>query len=228
MRAVLTSKLCVLILALFSVSSASAEPLRVLFIGNSLTRWNDLPALCQALAVAGAQERPVTRSLVRDGFSLEDHWNEGQAQKAIAEGRWSVVVLQQGPSALPESRQLLVMYARRFADLIRAAGAKPALYMVWPSTSRSFDFAGVSASYEAAARAVNGTLLPVGDAWRKVLREHRDIKLYADDGLHPTLAGSYLAALVIYRELYQPKTLALPALGVADADAQRLQAAATR
>jgi hypothetical protein len=65
----------------------------------------------------------------------------------------------------------------------------------------------------------------VGDAWRKVLREHKDITLYAPDGLHPTLAGSYLAAVVIYRELYQPTTLTLPALGIAEADAVRLQAA---
>jgi hypothetical protein len=224
-RANRSSKVGVLLIALLSASPASAEPLRVLFIGNSLTAWNDLPALFQALAAAGGHERPITRSIVRDGFSLEDHWNDGQAQKVIADGRWNHVVLQQGPSALPQSRTLLVAYARRFGDLIRSAGAKPALYMVWPSTSRSFDFADVSASYQAAARAVNGTLLPVGDAWRKVLREHRDIKLYADDGLHPTRAGSYVAALVIYRELYQPTTLALPTLGVAEADAVRLQAA---
>jgi hypothetical protein len=86
-----------------------------------------------------------------------------------------------------------------FAEIVRASGATPALYMVWPSTSRASDFPGVSTSYGAAARAVNGRLLPAGDAWRKVLREHRDITLYSDDGLHPTLAGSYLAALVIYR-----------------------------
>jgi hypothetical protein len=219
------ARVFVLLAALASATPESAEPLRVLFIGNSLTSWNDLPALFQALAAAGGQDRPVTRSIVRDGFSLEDHWNTGQAQKAIADGRWDYVVLQQGPSALPESRQLLVDYARRFGDAIRSTGAKPALYMVWPSTARSFDFADVSSSYQAAARAVNGTLLPVGDAWRKVLREHRHIKLYAEDGLHPTRAGSYLAALVIYRELYQPATLALPALGIAEADAVRLQTA---
>jgi hypothetical protein len=206
--------------------SSAAAPLRVLFIGNSLTAANDLPNIFATLATSGGYERPVTRMIAVGGFSLEDHWNRGDAQKAITEGKWDVVVLQQGPSALIESRQLLIAYARRFADAIRAAGARAALYMVWPSTQRQFDFAGVSNSYSAAARAVNGMLLPAGDAWRKVLREHRDIRLYSEDGLHPTFAGSYLAAVVIYRRLYDAAILDLPALGLSARDAERLQTAA--
>ena len=201
-------------------------PMRVLFIGNSLTAAHDLPAIFAALAAAGGHQRPITRTFTADGFSLEDHWKGGEAQKAIAAGPWDVVVLQQGPSALLESRQLLVAYARRFAESIRAAGARPAFYMVWPSTARPFDFADVSTSYAAAARAVDGILLPAGDAWRRVLREHRDLKLYSEDGLHPTFAGSYLAALVIYQRLYDARDLRLPALGLPARDTERLQAAA--
>jgi hypothetical protein len=204
---------------------AAADPLRVLFIGNSLTAWNDLPNLVASLAQAGGHERPVTRTIAVGGFSLEDHWNQGNAQKAITEGTWNFVVLQQGPSALLESRRLLVTYTRHFAEVARASGATPALYMVWPSTSRASDFPGVSTSYGAAARAVNGRLLPAGDAWRKVLREHKDITLYSDDGLHPTLAGSYLAALVIYHVLYDSPVAALPPLGLPEPVARTLQAA---
>jgi hypothetical protein len=203
--------------------AASAEPLRVLFIGNSLTAWNDLPNLFASLAQAGGHARPVVRTIAVGGFSLEDHWNQGDAQKAIATGKWHFVVLQQGPSALIESRRLLVDYTRRFADVARASGATPALYMVWPSRSRASDFPGVSTSYTAAARAVNGRLLPAGDAWRRVLRDHQDIALYSDDGLHPTVAGSYLAALVIYRELYDSPVTGLPPLGLDEPVAKRLQ-----
>ena len=206
--------------------TAPAPPLRVLFIGNSLTASNDLPSLFADLAVAAGQPRPLTRAVTVGGYSLEDHWNDGTAQKAIAAGPWDIVVLQQGPSALMESRQLLVAYATRFAKVIRNAGAKPALYMVWPSTARSFDFPGVSASYRSAATAVSGMLMPVGDVWRKVLREHSDIALYSNDGLHPTFAGSYLAAVVIYRQLYGASIKELPALGLSPETARRLQSAA--
>jgi hypothetical protein len=203
--------------------AAAAEPLRVLFIGNSLTAWNDLPNIFASLTQAGGHERPVTRTIAIGGFSLEDHWNRGDAQKAIAEGKWDFVVLQQGPSALAESRRLLVDYTRRFAEVARASGATPALYMVWPSTSRASDFPGVSTSYSAAARAVDGRLLAAGDAWRQVLREHRDIALYSNDGLHPTFAGSYLAALVIYRELNASPVVGLPALDLSEPVARQLQ-----
>jgi lysophospholipase L1-like esterase len=212
-----------LLMAAGTPVTASADPLRVVFIGNSLTAWNDLPNLFASLAHAGGHERPVTRTIAVGGFSLEDHWKQGDAQRILTTSRWDVVVLQQGPSALDESRRLLVDYTRRFAELAHAAGATPALYMVWPSTSRASDFAGVSTSYGAAARAVDGRLLPAGTAWRKVLREHRDIALYADDGLHPTFAGSYLAALVIYRELYDSPVAGLPTLGLPASVGQRLQ-----
>lgn len=215
---------CLIVAAVTAaVPGAHGAPLRVLFIGNSLTAWNDIPGLFASLAQAGGHERPETRTIAVGGFSLEDHWHQGAAQAAIAEGHWDFVVLQQGPSAMAESRRLLVDYTRRFGEAARKAGATPALYMVWPSANRGADFPGVSKSYDAAARAVNGRLLPAGDAWRTILRQHKDIALYSADGLHPTPAGSYLAALVIYRGLYDAGVGELPALGLSENDARRLK-----
>ena len=134
-----------------------------------------------------------------------------------------VVVLQQGPSALPESRRLLIEYARRFAQETRKVGARPALYMVWPSLDRRQDFIGVSQSYRAAANAVKGVVFPAGDAWRRALNRHHDVALYSEDRLHPTFAGSYLAALVIYQGLYERSSVGLPRLQLKDEDARRLQ-----
>jgi len=215
-----------LFLLLAAAPPAAAEPLRVLFIGNSLTASNDLPEIFATLAEGGGHARPITGALAAGGFSLEDHWNRGEAQKSIATRRWDIVVLQQGPSALLESRRLLVSYAQRFAKVIRAAGAAPALYMVWPSAERQFDLQGVSDSYRAAARAVDGTLMPAGDAWRRVLRDHKGVALYSEDGLHPTFAGSYLAALVIYERLFERSCIGLPAMGLAPETARILQQAA--
>jgi hypothetical protein len=176
-------------------------PLRVLFIGNSLTYANDLPAMAEAIAAAEQGPRFECEVVALPNYSLEDHWNQGDAVRAIRRGGWSVVVLQQGPSALNESRALLVQYAKRFAAEIERVGAVPALYMVWPSRARSFDFERVSASYAAAAKAVGGVLLPAGDAWRKAWRLDPELALYGSDDFHPSRLGSILAALVIYRRL---------------------------
>src|SRR5262245_51008105 len=103
----------------------------VLFIGNSLTEANDLPRRVQDLSRdAGA---PVeVEAVLGSGYSLEDHLAAGRAVSRIRARSWSVVVLQQGPSTLPESRALLIRDARRLGDEARAAGGRPALLEVWP------------------------------------------------------------------------------------------------
>jgi hypothetical protein len=119
-------------------------------------------------------------------------------------------VLQQGPSASAEGRQVLLEYARRFSQEIQRVGAKTALYMVWPFTGRSPDFDGVAESYRRAAGEVKGLLFPVGEAWRGALKRDPKLELYSPDGLHPTAAGSYLAALVMYEQLYGRSPVGLP------------------
>lgn len=191
--------------------ASDPAPLRLLFIGNSLTYVNDVPAIVASLAQAAGNPAPVTRAVVAGGASLEDHWKRGRARQAIEEGGWSFVVLQQGPSALPESRLLLIQYARLFAEEIRKAGATPVLYMVWPSSDRRQDFRGVSDSYRQATKEVDGILCPVGDAWQNAWKRDPSLELYSADGLHPTPGGSYLAGLVIYAQLYGKAPIGLPA-----------------
>ena len=189
----------------------------ILFIGNSLTAANDLPGKVEALGRAAGVEVRCT-AVAKPGFSLEDHWNDGEARRAIARGGWSYVVLQQGPSALPESRVLLNEYARRFDGEIRRAHARPALLMVWPSADRSGDFEGVSRSYAGAAALVDGLLFPVGDSWRAAWRRDAHLALYGPDGFHPSPLGSSLAAMVIVNQMggRLPDAVSLPGVSPAD------------
>lgn len=192
-------------LALAAAASCGTAPevgpapdLRILFIGNSLTAENDLPGLVRAFAGSDPARRVVVSSVAFGGYSLEDHWNRGDALRAISADRWDYVALQQGPSALPESRVLLIDYATRFAGPIRRAGGRPALYMVWPELSREADWQAVTDSYAAAAEAVNGVLFPAGEALRSARAADPGLVLFEADGFHPSLAGSYAVALVIY------------------------------
>ena len=182
---------------------------RVLFIGNSLTQTNNLPAMVELLA-REAGTPIATRTIAEGGFSLEDHWNRGVAQRTIAEGGWSVVVLQQGPSALPESQANLREYTQRFDTEIRRAGARTALYMVWPESVRASVFDDVVLSYTRAAEAVNGLLYPVGEAWRIAWRRDSRLQLYGSDGFHPSATGTYLAALVMYQQISGRPVVGLP------------------
>ena len=187
------------------------NPTRILFIGNSLTYSNDLPAMVCAMA-RSAGRQVVCDSVAKPDYGLEEHWNERRARQVIGRG-WDVVVLQQGPSALPESRRLLIEYTRRFDAEIKKAGARTALLMVWPSRTRRGDFEGVRQSYTAAARDVNAMLIPACDAWRAAWAEDSSLPLYGVDGFHPSAMGTYLSALVTYEQLFgsPPPAPAVPA-----------------
>lgn len=184
--------------------------LRVLFIGNSLTYANDLPLIVQALANAAGQ-RLYVESVTHGGFSLGDHWDEGGAVEAIESRKWDVVVLQHGPSTLPNSRVELRSSARKYDPVIRKAGGRPALYMVWPELERSAFFDAVRESYSLAASDIGGIFIPAGEAWRAAWRRDPKAPLYGSDDFHPSAAGSYAAALSIYGMLYGKAPQGLPA-----------------
>ncbi|MFW6079790.1 MAG: hypothetical protein ACODAE_09220 [Gemmatimonadota bacterium] len=183
----------------------------VLIVGNSLTASNDLPGLIEGLSAAAGDERPVsTWAVTSAGYSLEDHWHASSARATVERGGWALVVLQQGPSSLPESQMHLATWTETWTELIREHGAEPALYMVWPSEQRSFAFDAVSESYRNAAQAVDGHLFPVGEAWRAAWRREPDLPLYGPDGFHPSITGSYLAAIVIYAQVSGRSPVGLP------------------
>ena len=201
---------------------------RVLFIGNSLTEANELPAVVETLSRQAGGTFISTASVVVGGFSLEDHWNQGTARRRIAEGGWSIVVLQQGPSSLPESQAKLRQWTTRFDAVIRASGARTALYMVWPGSDRLDAFDAVSRSYTRASNDVDGMLFPVGEAWRGAWRRDPDVPLYGPDGFHPTPTATYLAALVIYQQVTGRSPVGLPAWSQMSADRALLLQEAAR
>ena len=123
---------------------------------------------------------------------------------------WDVVVLQQGPSSLPESQADLKKWAVRWADLAREHGIRTALLTVWPEKERSYAFPAVVQSYRAAAVAARGTLLPAGSAWLAAWRRAPRLALYGPDDFHPSVLGSTLAALVVYARLTGTPPSAVP------------------
>jgi hypothetical protein len=198
------------------------DPLRVLFVGNSLTAENDLPAAVTRIA-AEAGRRPVeTRTIAPGGVSLEEHWASTGAREALAEESWDAVVLQQGPSSLPESRAHLVSWAKRWAEEARAHGARPALLTVWPEEERVSALPDVIASYAAAAEASGAVLLPAGAAWRAAWRRDPGLALYGSDGFHASELGTELAALVVYAGLTGASPESLPLDDSVSADTARI------
>lgn len=196
--------------AVTAAGAGAGRRRRVLFLGSSLTYANDMPAIVQACASVVGEGLEVG-VVARGGASLEDHWRHGGARRRIEEGGWDVVVLQQGPSSTPANREHLRSWTRRFAEPIAKAGARPALYMVWPGADRRRFFDEVCDSYRLAAEDVDGMLLPAGAAWQAVWRRRPQAELYRRDGIHPSPAGSFTAALAIFGVLCGRSPVGLPA-----------------
>lgn len=162
------------------------------------------------------------------GYSLEDHWGQGNARTAVSSGDWDVVIMQQGPSALPESQANLRVWASKFAAESRAAGTRPGLLTVWPESYRQSALSEVISSYRLAAEAANAELYPAGGAWQAAWSCSRRLRLYGPDGFHPSPLGTYTAALVVYGRLFRAPllTLALTPAGLNPRIARMLQGAA--
>lgn len=176
------------------------QPLRLLFIGNSLTNSNDMPKLVEELIVHAKLPRPEVESFTMPGASLGDHWTLQDRKERILAGKWNYVILQQGPSSLLESRKELLRDMETAKPWLKESGAKAAMFMVWPDTTRKRFFPQVRDSYAQAAKSVDGVLLPAGLALQKVMADDPALSLF-NDGLHPTPIGSYLAGMVIASRL---------------------------
>lgn len=183
---------------------------RVLFIGNSQTGYNNLPAVVEAMAKAGGQ-RVLQRRYVVANTSLQDHLDRGAAGQKLASEKWDFVVLQQGASAHPSSQAEIKRSAAEWGKLVRERGAKPALFMVWPVRGHPNGFEQVSKSYRGAAEAAQGVVFAAGEAWDAALKDDPTLPLYDPDGSHPAAAGSYLAGLVITHGLVGVRPDAVPA-----------------
>ena len=185
---------------LYCLATAQSPPVRVLFIGNSLTYENNLPAMIEAVAAqAGLKGRVTCRGVALPDFGLQEHWEHGEALRAIRQGRWTHVVLQQGPSSMPDSRAVLREFAKKFAFEARAHGAKVVLYSPWTPRARLAYMDAVRESYRLAADDAGGALVAVGEAWREAWKMDPALPLYAADGFHPSPMGTYLAALTFFR-----------------------------
>lgn len=180
---------------------ANSSAKKILFVGNSLTYFNDLPSLVLAIAVDHSKVIEV-ESLTFPNYALEDHWNDGCIQVLIASGYYDFVIMQQGPSSQEEGRTSLLEYGVLVQALCRKADTKLAFYMVWPSRANYHTFQGVIDNYTQAAQTTGAILCPVGLVWKEHFDQTNDFSYYGPDNFHPSLAGSQVAATVIYSSLF--------------------------
>lgn len=195
--------------------------MKVLWIGNSYTMYNDLPSMVKE--IAATQDINIANTTVlKGGERLKGHLENPILLEQLRKGGWDFVVIQE-QSSLPSYDTQSVMretypYAHTIDSIAKAhsPAVKTVFYMTWGHKNGNIrpredyplcnTYEGMQerlkTSYLEMTYANDAICAPAGMAWATVRKERPDIDLYVADTFHPSLAGSYLNAVTIFTTMY--------------------------
>lgn len=204
-------------LLLLSALQPSAQE-RVLFVGNSLTYYNDMPQLFAGIANDKGYRVEVDSYTV-GGTGLAEMLASGEVLRLIESDRWDKLVLQPGTgessggSIHTDSSAWVV---RRLVDALHAVNpyAKVCLYEISNGVtpgdgSGDYDYylytqQRILDTVTKIARLAEIPLAPAGECFREHYATRHDLMLHSVfNDIHPNLAGSYLVACTIFETLYE-------------------------
>ncbi|EEB1092777.1 hypothetical protein GJC41_18655 [Salmonella enterica] len=186
----------------------SGENKAIALYGNSYTHYNNnvntrLRDLSRSLLPNGAKGymfRGITISSGRLGWHLPNLEFQNTLQK------WDVVIFQGNStepfSAKEDSRQYFTESAVKMAETAHKGGSRVVYFMTWASKDNPGQTAKLEQAYLDIASKTGGYVAPVGLAFSNAIKAHPEINLYHSDNKHPSLAGTYLAACVLFATLY--------------------------
>ncbi len=201
--------------------------MKILFIGNSYTYYNDMPNMLLALAEENGKSA-VVDTVTKGGGRLYESLSEGsdegkKIRELLMKGGYDVLVLQeQSHTPLTDPKRFLEG-ARGLRMLVGAE--RTVLYATWGRKDGSplLDELGMTSlgmsmmlelSYERMGKLIGAELSPVGRAFAAVASEHPELELYNEDMSHPSYLGSALAALVLYKTVFGEVPTATSAIGL--------------
>ena len=189
------------------------RPVRpMLFIGNSRTYYNDMPAMLRKMAdSARANERfdIVMRALPAGTLQLS--WNDPETRRLLKQPWHDVIVQAESNAQGSEQRTTEFFdYGERLIREAQTTGGTPAVIVNWVYGENLFEGRGagmrawyygrIQSDYARLSSRTGARLVNVAQVWERVHDAAPELPLY-QDGNHPTLQGSYLSALTLYAHL---------------------------
>ena len=195
----------------FAATPEPTPPQRILFVGNSLTYVGNLPATFAAMANANGHTVHAAM-IVEGGATLDQRVADGAVQRALADYRPAVLVLQErgGDLLCMPTEEACFQSAQAILALAqagRAAGARVVLlgsYQAHPRAS-----AELVEKEGAAAERAGIAYVEISESLRRLSGEAPALAWYHADGMHPGPALTLLDAIQLHRTLFG----AIPAQG---------------
>lgn len=173
-----------------------ATRLRLLFVGNSHTFFNDMPEMVAERFRKDGYDCEVAM-IAHGGWSLSQLVEEPEVQFNIRYGHYDYVMLQDMSNPFESERRFIRSIAI-LVQWIRETGARPILYLPWTRCDGESRQAAMTASYKKASEEFSVPLAPAGEFWWEYRREHPETEMYYEDGTHASEAGSEFVAGYIY------------------------------
>ena len=187
------------------------QQLRILFVGNSHTYYNDMPFLVKHRFVEEGYDCTVTM-LAHPGWFLAQHVEDPEAKFNIRYGEYDYVVLQEHAHPFGPLDKFFDA-VRTLTGWIGESGSVPVLYMTWARKNEPEVQRQMTDAYVQIAEKTGSLLAHVGDMWWGYKESHPNIEMYAEDGAHASPSGSDFAAIMIaaaiQEDLFRKKRSAL-------------------
>ena len=140
---------------------------KILFIGNSHTYFNDMPAMVAQLFSAVLGEEAHVTMLASPGMSLRWHYDQPETKFNILRGGYDYVVLQQATHPF-DGEEALLRQAGRLIQWVREAKATPVVYMTWSAKDDLPGQKELTDAFRHLAETGRALLAPAGGVWEAV------------------------------------------------------------
>lgn len=168
--------------------------MKVLFIGNSHTYFNDMPKLFSDMCESLSGERAEVTMLAYSNRTIAWHEKEYFSIRfALLYGGYDYCVIQQFGHPMPPREETEPVFDR-LAGLCRRVGTEPVLFMTWAKKDEPEKAEEIGALYRALAEKHRVPLAPIAELYEDIRTAHPEIELYRHDGSHASPYGTYLIA----------------------------------
>ncbi len=171
------------------------KQLRILFIGNSHTYFNDMPILVKKRFDEQGYDCSVTM-LAHPGWFLAQHVEDPEARFNIIYGEYDYVVLQEHAHPFGPVDKFFDA-VRALTGWIKESGSTPVLYITWARKNEPEAQQQMTNAHIQIAEETGSLLAHAGDTWWEYMESHPNSEMYAGDGEHASPAGSDYAAKMI-------------------------------